>query len=178
MSREIVMQALKTFRKVAPVRGDLEATIVRRGLTSLEAQAAIQSGLDEGWLDEPFPGYVRKCGVLKRLWAARPWKEQPPTADDMLALMTPVAQLPPVDSTVNFGGPISVPCVLAELRGDGSLLEHREVAVYHFGRKAWVRYLANDKTIEFSATHYRIAVPSAGARVLHFPAKSSTSATI
>lgn len=140
-----------------PTRRALEDRIAGRGLSYLEAEAAVQDALNDGWLSEPQAGYVKRNGWLKRLWEARPWRTQPPSAEEVLKSMTSVGLLPPVDGRRRQGAPLSAPCVLAELRNDGSLLEYGEIAMYHFGRMEWVSFPNGDRHISFPATHYRIA---------------------
>jgi hypothetical protein len=157
VSKHIVIQVYKLFDGKIPTRRALENKVAGLGLSYLDAEAAVQNALNDGWLSEPLPGYLEQNSWLKRLWERRPWRTPSPTADEVLESMTLVDLLPPVDGTRRHGSPVSAPCVLAELRHDGSLLEHGEIAMFHFTRMEWVNFPNADRKINFPATHYRIA---------------------
>lgn len=155
--RKAVLVALSSPHSAISSRGGVERALCEQGISTIEASSALQAAIDDGVVFESIPGYVQKSGYFRRLWSLRPWKPAPPTADHVLATMIPISQIPPRKAP---GVAFSLPCHLGQLREDGSLLVHGEMAVYHFLTGEWREWhlgARRGRLIDFSATHYAVA---------------------
>lgn len=146
----------------------MEMRLESHGHSHVQATTLVQSAINHGQLVEKGVDgkiYLKKANLIERLWAGRPWRITPPTAAEILSKMTPISIAPPQD-TKRFGPRVSVPCVLAELRQDGSLLEHNQIAVLHYETGIWVDVLRRKNPVNFPATHYYFE-PFYGEQVTH-----------
>lgn len=173
MNPKEVVAALANLTGPLVTRESLETALKKQSLTSDQASSAIQIAINEGFLREDAHGFLHRSGLLRGLWRSRPWRPKPVTAQQILAEMKPISDLPQASRWLR-GHPMSAPCALAQLRDDGSLLVHGELASYSFDREEWVEFSKAMYVVDFTPTHYRpYEMPIAPPPFLNFNQRSS-----